>query len=144
MKVVVQRVSEAAVSVDGSEVGSIGPGLLLLVGIAEGDRRQDVEQMCRKICSMRIFSDEEGKMNHDLEAVNGEVLLVPNFTLCADTDTGNRPGFGPAASPDRAEELFDTLVETFRERVDGNVESGEFGTKMDVRLTNVGPVTFVL
>jgi D-tyrosyl-tRNA(Tyr) deacylase len=144
MKLVIQRVSHASVSVEDQEVAAIDGGLLVLAGFAEGDRRDDVEQMVEKLVHFRIFPDENGQMNRSLNEVNGDLLLVPNFTLCSDTDTGHRPGFGPAASPGRAEELYEDMIRFAQERAPGAVETGEFGAMMDVELTNDGPVTFVL
>jgi D-tyrosyl-tRNA(Tyr) deacylase len=144
MKLVIQRVSEASVSVDEQNVGAIDVGLLVLVGFAEGDQRGDIEQMVQKLIDFRVFPDDDGQMNRSLQEVQGDLLLVPNFTLCSETDTGNRPGFGPAASPGRAEELFEDMIQIADERAPAAVETGEFGAMMDVELTNDGPVTFVL
>lgn len=144
MKLVIQRVSEASVSVDEQNMGQIDNGLLVLVGFAEGDQRADVEQLVEKLLNFRIFPDDDGQMNRSLKEVKGDLLLVPNFTLCSDTSTGHRPGFGPAASPDRAEELYEDMVRIAEEHAPGAVDTGEFGAMMDVELTNDGPVTFVL
>lgn len=144
MKLVIQRVSRASVFVEKQEVAAIDGGLLVLAGFAQGDRREDVEQMVEKLLNFRIFPDDDGQMNRSLNEVEGDLLLVPNFTLCSDTDTGHRPGFGPAASPDLAEALYEDMIRIARERAPAAVESGEFGAMMDVELTNDGPVTFVL
>jgi D-tyrosyl-tRNA(Tyr) deacylase len=144
MKLVIQRVSEASVSMDEQNVGQIDNGLLILIGFAEGDQCEDVEKMVEKLLNFRIFPDDNGQMNRSLKEVKGDLLLVPNFTLCSDTNTGNRPGFGPAASPDRAEELYEDMVRIAEQHAPGTVETGEFGAMMDVQLTNDGPVTFVL
>ncbi len=144
MKLVLQRVSKASVSVEEQEAGAIDRGLLVLVGFAEGDQREQVERMVQKLVNFRVFPDQDGQMNRSLQQVKGDLLIVPNFTLCSDTDTGHRPGFGPAASPGRAEELYEYMIRIAREKAPATVETGEFGAMMDVKLTNDGPVTFVL
>jgi len=143
MKTVLQRVSKAEVSVDAASVGSIQTGLLVFIGIEEGDDTQTGEEMIDRLVRYRVFPGENGKMDLNLSDVDGDLLLIPNFTLCADTaSSGNRPGFGPAAAPERAEELFHEMVAYAREQADGRVESGEFGAMMNVDLVNDGPVTF--
>lgn len=144
MKMIVQRVKEAAVSVEGETPRQIDKGLLLFVGIEEGDNQEKVEQMVQKVLSFRVFPDQQGKMNRSIQEAEGDLLVIPNFTLCADTDSGNRPSFGPAAAPDRAESLFDKLYQNIRRKAPGNCHSGLFGANMDVSLTNDGPVTFIL
>ncbi len=142
MKIVVQRVSRASVIVRDETIGSIKKGLLLLVGIDKNDTEQTVQQMTEKILKFRIFGDDEHKMNHSVLDVNGEVLLVPNFTLSANNWNGNRPSFAGAAAPDKAEELFDMMCSQFRLKIETQV--GEFGAHMGVKLINDGPVTFNL
>ncbi len=143
MKAVLQRVSKAEVAVDGQNIGKIGPGMVVLIGIEEDDDRNTVENLIDRLLQFRIFSDDNGQMNHDLSHIEGDLMLIPNFTLCADTGaSGHRPGFGPAASPDEAENLFLELVQYTREKAPGNVATGEFGAMMDVGLVNDGPVTF--
>lgn len=143
MRIVVQRVTRAAVRVDGEVVGSIGAGLLLLVGVEPGDEALDLPRIAERIASLRIFVDGEGRMNRSLEEIDGGILLVSQFTLCADTRKGRRPGFGGAAPPELAQPVFDRLVAAFRDR-GRSPETGVFGAKMAVELTNDGPVTFIL
>jgi len=138
-----QRVSRAAVRVDGEAVGTIGPGLLVLVGVQPNDRADSCERMIEKLLAYRVFADESGKMNRSLRETGGGLLLVSQFTLAADTRSGLRPGFSTAAAPARAEELFDCLVGLARARWDP-VATGRFGAHMEVELVNDGPVTFLL
>jgi D-aminoacyl-tRNA deacylase len=138
-----QRVSEAAVRVDGATVGAIGPGLLVLLCAEKGDTGREADLLLTKILGYRVFSDEAGKMNRSLADVNGGLLLVPQFTLAADTKSGTRPSFTPAAAPEDGRHLFDHVVRQARER-HGQVETGVFGADMKVSLINDGPVTFWL
>jgi len=143
MRVVIQRVSRASVSVEGEPVGAIGTGLLLLVGVAEGDTEDEARQLARKCAEMRIFSDAEGRFNLSLIDTGGEALVVSQFTLLADMRRGRRPSFALAASPERAEPLVEALAEAMREaRV--RVAMGRFGARMQVSLVNEGPVTVVV
>jgi len=143
VRIVIQRVASASVSVDGSVVGKIGAGLLLLVGIESGDQRQDLAGVARKIVEMRIFGDDTGKMNRAVRESGGAVLAVSQFTLLADTRRGRRPSFTGAAPPELAEPVFDKLVAALREtKVD--VATGVFGARMEVALVNDGPVTLIL
>jgi D-tyrosyl-tRNA(Tyr) deacylase len=143
MRVVAQRVSRASVSVGGEQVSAIGPGLCLLVGVAEGDGPADAVVMARKIAGLRIFADDEGKMNRSVTEVGGEVLVVSQFTLLADARRGRRPSFTRAAVPELAAELIDEMV---RELQASGVRAsqGAFGERMEVSLVNDGPVTLVL
>ncbi|MDX1584575.1 MAG: D-aminoacyl-tRNA deacylase [Thermoanaerobaculia bacterium] len=142
MKCVIQRVSRARVVVEGRTVGEIERGLLLLVGVEKGDPVDVVEAAARKIGQLRIFSDEDGKMNRSVEDVGGAILAVSQFTLAGSIEKGRRPSFTGAEDPDRADELFEHFVEILRS--DGfRVETGEFGAMMQVELVNDGPVTFV-
>ena len=138
-----QRVSEAAVRVDGATVGAIGPGLLVLLCAEKGDTEREADLLLTKLLGYRVFSDEAGKMNRSLADVNGGLLLVPQFTLAADTKSGTRPSFTPAAAPEDGRRLFDHVVRQARER-HGQVETGVFGADMKVSLINDGPVTFWL
>jgi D-tyrosyl-tRNA(Tyr) deacylase len=138
-----QRVSEAAVRVDGATVGAIGPGLLVLLCAEKGDTEREADLLLTKMLGYRVFSDEAGKMNRSLVDVNGGLLLVPQFTLAADTKSGTRPSFTPAAAPEDGRRLFDHVVRQARER-HGQVETGVFGADMKVSLINDGPVTFWL
>ena len=143
MRIVVQRVSSASVSVDGVVVGKIGPGLLLLVGVGPGDDRQDLGAVAKKLVEMRIFDDEDGKMNRSVLDAGGAVLAVSQFTLFADTRRGRRPSFTGAAPPDVAKPVFDGFVDALQ-RTSIRVETGVFGARMDVSLVNDGPVTLIL
>ena len=143
MKAVVQRVSEASVTVDGEVVGAIGSGLLVLLGVARGDTEEDARLLASKIAVLRIFSDEEGKFNLSLSDVNGSVLVVSQFTFHANVRKGRRPSFNDAAPPETAEPLVERFVDLLR--AEGiPVETGRFGAMMEVRLCNDGPVTLVL
>lgn len=144
MKVVLQRVSRASVSIEGEVVGAIGGGLALLVGFTEGDGEETLRWMAEKILGLRVFSDTEGKMNLSLEDVGGDLLVISQFTLYGDTRKGRRPSFVRAAPPDVAVPLYDRFLEILRESAPGRVQSGEFGAMMDVALVNAGPVTLVL
>jgi D-aminoacyl-tRNA deacylase len=143
MLALIQRVSEAAVRVDGEVVGQIGPGLLALVGIEPGDDEAQTARMADRLLAYRVFADEAGRMNRSLAQTGGGLLLVSQFTLAADTRSGNRPGFSTAALPEEAERTFDRLVAACRAR-HGGVETGRFGAHMVVSLVNDGPVTFLL
>lgn len=144
MKTVVQRVSSASVKVEGGVTGSISKGLLLLVGIHENDTADQMRWMCDKILGLRIFEDEEQKMNLSVEDVKGGLLVVSQFTLYGDARKGNRPSFIEAAGPEKAEKLYDEMISYFIEHSDLTVETGEFGAYMDVELVNDGPVTIIL
>ena len=145
MRVIIQRVSSAAVTIDGEVVGKIDSGFLLLVGVTHTDSEQDVKLMARKVAQMRVFSDSEGKMNLALREVdNAAVLSISQFTLYADCRHGNRPAFIQAARPEQAEPLYNLLNRTLREEYGLRVETGRFGADMKVSLCNDGPVTIVL
>lgn len=138
-----QRVTEARVEVDGERIGAIGPGLLVLVGIQRGDGESQAERLLQRLLGYRVFADEQGRMNRDLTQVGGGLLLVPQFTLAADTRKGTRPSFTPAAPPEDGERLFDHLLLLARAH-HTPVAAGRFGADMQVRLNNDGPVTFWL
>lgn len=143
MRVVIQRVSKASVSIDGNVVGKIGPGLLLLVGFTHGDSSADIDYLVRKIVNMRIFEDENGKMNISLLQKGYQILSVSQFTLYADTSGGNRPGFSNAAEPEIATRLYDEFNQKLRNQ-GVVVETGVFGAEMEVELVNGGPVTIII
>lgn len=143
MRVVLQRVSEARVEVDGKVVGSIGRGLAVLVGVARSDVRADADYLVDKSVSLRIFPDEEGKMNRSLLDIGGSMLVVSQFTLYGDVRKGRRPGFDRAAPPDLARNLYEYFIESVRAR-NVTVQTGVFQAVMAVRLINDGPVTFIL
>ena len=142
MKIVMQRVSQASVTIDGKIAGAIQQGLLLLVGICPEDGQEDIEYAVRKISQMRIFSDQEDKMNLSVQDVGGQILSISQFTLYADTKKGNRPTFTGAAKPDLATQLYDQFNQKLAQTVP--VQTGEFGADMKVSLVNDGPVTIVL
>lgn len=143
MIALLQRVASAAVSVDGVTVGAIGSGLMVLVCAERGDTENEADMLLAKLLGYRVFSDDAGKMNRSITDVAGGLLLVPQFTLAADTQSGTRPSFTPAASPADGKRLFDHFVAKARERHRA-VETGEFGAHMQVSLVNDGPVTFWL
>ena len=143
MIALIQRVSGATVTVEDRTVGSIGRGLLALIGIERGDGSAQAERLLERVLSYRIFEDAAGRMNHSLRDIGGGLLLVPQFTLAADTHKGTRPGFSTAATPALARALFDGLLEQARAR-HACVATGEFGAHMQVSLVNDGPVTFWL
>jgi len=143
MKVVLQRVQRAHVEVYDEVVGQIPEGLLLFLGVKKGDTEQDADWLVEKILNLRIFSDEEGKMNLSVLDTEGSLLVVSQFTLYADCKKGTRPGFTDAAPPDEAERLYDYFVQQLIDK-QLHVESGRFGAKMEVSLVNDGPVTMII
>jgi len=144
MRIVVQRVSEASVTVSESITGKIKKGLLLLVGIHNDDTEEQADWCCRKISKLRIFEDNEQKMNLSVEDVGGSLLVVSQFTLYGDTKKGTRPSFIEAARPKVAEPLYQYMINQLRTSYNLHVETGEFGAMMNVKLVNDGPVTLVL
>ena len=142
MRAVVQRVSEASVSIDGATVGEIGEGLLVLLGAGAGDTERDLEYVASKVLGLRIFPDEDGKMNRSLVDIGGEALVVSQFTLYGDTRKGRRPSFVRAMDPGEASPMVDRFVERLAREV--KVATGRFGADMDVRLCNRGPVTLLI
>ncbi|MBX2880921.1 MAG: D-tyrosyl-tRNA(Tyr) deacylase [Granulosicoccus sp.] len=137
----IQRVTEASVTIEGRRTAHIQSGMLALIGIEQTDQQTTAEQLADRLVHYRVFSDSEGRMNLDLIEAGGHILLVPQFTLVADTRKGRRPGFSHAASPDQAKPLFCHLVETVSKEVEV-VQQGSFGADMQVGLVNDGPVTF--
>ncbi len=144
MLVLIQRVTQASVTVNDAVVGQIGPGLLALVGMEPGDTEPQIARMADRLLGYRVFADEGGKMNRSLGDTGGGLLLVSQFTLAADTRSGTRPGFSTAAPPAEAERGFNRLVEICRQKHASGVETGRFGAHMVVSLVNDGPVTFLL
>ncbi len=143
MKAVIQRVKSASVTIDDTIVGSIPQGFMILLGIHEEDTKEDVDYLVRKITMMRIFEDEAGKMNLNIDAVAGSILSISQFTLYADTKKGNRPSFVKAARPEQAIPLYEAFNEGLRQS-GLHVETGEFGADMQVALVNDGPVTIII
>lgn len=143
MKAVIQRVTSASVEVDHEIIGQIDEGLLVLLGAAKGDSEIDIDYMVEKIPHLRIFSDDEGKMNRSLIDTEGQLLVVSQFTLLGDTHRGRRPGFDQAAPPDQARQLYDSAIAKFQEK-GVLIQAGRFGANMLVSLKNNGPVTFIL
>ena len=143
MRVVLQRVKHASVHVDGQETGSIGQGFLILLGVSDTDDESIADKMADKICKLRIFEDENGKTNKSLADVDGQLLMVSQFTLYANCKKGTRPSFTEAGEPHRAEELYEYMVAKAREQVPV-VETGVFGAEMEVSLVNDGPFTVIL
>lgn len=143
MIVVLQRVTESHVDVDGKTIGAIGKGLMALVCAERGDTEEKAVQLAQKLLRYRVFEDDAGKMNKSVTDISGDLLLISQFTLAADTNHGNRPSFTPAAPPDEGLKLFNTFVQEVR-KSGLRVETGEFGAYMRVSLVNDGPVTFTL
>lgn len=142
MRIVLQKVSHAQVSIDGTVVGKIGPGYMLLVGFAPDDTDEQLDYLVHKVVNLRVFEDENGKMNKGLKDVDGEILSISQFTLYADTRHGNRPGFTDAARPEIAEPLYDRFNEKLA-ATGVHVETGRFGADMQVDLENDGPITII-
>lgn len=144
MRVVIQRVSEASVVIDNANVASIKKGLLILLGIVDEDTREDIDWLCNKIANLRIFPDDSNIMNRSLIDIDGEVIVVSQFTLHASTKKGNRPSYIKAAKPDVAIPLYENFIECLRNNLGKTVQTGEFGADMKVNLINDGPVTIII
>lgn len=144
MRVVIQRVSEAAVKIDGNIVGEISKGLLVLLGIAQEDTEQDALYLIQKLINLRIFSDADGKMNLSVQDCGGELLVVSQFTLYADTKKGNRPSYIRAARPEQAIPLYEFFLQELQKQFQGSIQTGQFGADMKVSLINDGPVTIIM
>ena len=143
MRFVIQRVTESSVKVDGEVIGKIGKGFMVLIGVADSDTKDTADKMLKKMLGLRIFEDENGKTNKSLADVDGQLLMVSQFTLYANCKKGNRPSFTEAGEPHRAEELYEYMVAKAREQVPV-VETGVFGAEMEVSLVNDGPFTVIL
>ena len=143
MKFVIQRVTEASVTINGQVTGFIGRGFMVLIGVGKEDTREEADRLIKKMIGLRIFADENGKTNLSLKDVGGSLLLVSQFTLYANCSKGNRPSFVDAGDPRQAEELYDYIVSRCRQQVP-DVQTGEFGEEMQVRLCNDGPFTIIL
>lgn len=144
MRIVIQRVSEASVVVDKITVGSIQQGLLVLLGITDGDTREDINWLCNKLMGLRIFSDAEGKMNLSIQDVSGSFLVISQFTLFASTKKGNRPSYLQSAKPEIAQPLYEEFTQRLAELSETKIEKGVFGADMKVQLINDGPVTITI
>ena len=144
MRIVVQRVSEASVRIDGNIVGSISQGLMILVGVETIDSQSDADYLIQKLINLRIFNDEEGKMNLSLQDVGGELLIVSQFTLHASTKKGNRPSYIRSARPEQAIPLYTYFIEQAQKEIKSKIQTGEFGADMKVSLINEGPVTIII
>ncbi|MCF8415881.1 MAG: D-tyrosyl-tRNA(Tyr) deacylase [Crocinitomicaceae bacterium] len=144
MRIVVQRVKSASVQIEGKTVGSIDQGLLILMGIENDDTQEDSEWLIQKVNGLRIFSDEEGKMNHSIQDIKGSFLLVSQFTLHASTKKGNRPSYIKAARPETAIPLYTSFIEQLKLHSNLPVQTGVFGADMQVSLVNDGPVTIII
>ena len=144
MRFVIQRVTEAKVEIDGNVAGEINKGFMVLIGVCNDDNKQIADKMVTKLCNMRIFDDEDGKTNLGLKDVDGELLLISQFTLYANCKKGNRPSFVKAGSPQHAEELYEYLIEKCESLTHKRPQTGEFGALMKVHLTNNGPFTMLM
>ena len=144
MKVVIQRVSKASVTVNKTKIASIDKGLLILLGIVNEDTQEDIDYLVRKTANLRIFNDENGVMNTSLIDINGEVIVVSQFTLQASTKKGNRPSYIKAAKPDIAIPLYESFVKSLEKETNKKIQTGEFGADMKVELLNDGPVTIII
>lgn len=143
MKGLIQRVKRASVTIDGKVYSKINQGILILLGVEKGDNEQNADKLADKLCKLRIFEDEDGKMNKSILDVNGEILIVSQFTLAGDCKKGTRPSFDKAELPQRANELYEYFVDLIKQK-NIPVGTGVFGAMMDVELVNDGPVTFIL
>ena len=144
MRVVIQRVKKASVSIEGHIKSQIESGLLILLGIEEADNKEDIDWLCRKIVGLRVFDDEQGVMNLNIEDAGGDIIVVSQFTLFASTKKGNRPSYIRAARPETAIPLYESFVKTLSEALKKTVGTGEFGANMQVSLVNDGPVTICI
>lgn len=144
MRAVIQRVTEASCTVEGQVTGSIEQGFLVLLGVEDADEQEDLDWLAQKIAGMRIFSDENGLMNKSLADVDGNILLISQFTLFAATKKGNRPGFTRAARPDKAIPMYESMISKLSALINKEVQTGVFGADMKIRLLNDGPVTITI
>lgn len=144
MRLIVQRVKNASVEVENQIIGSINQGVLIYLGIENEDTQEDIDWLVKKVINLRIFADEEDKMNLNIQEVEGEILVVSQFTLYASTKKGNRPSFTKAAKPELAKSLYEDFIETLKNAYLSNIQTGRFGANMQVESINDGPLTFIL
>ena len=144
MKLVIQRVLSSSLYIEGSLISQIKKGLLVLIGISKSDNMNMIDKLIEKLLKLRIFEDENSKMNHSILDINGEILLVSQFTLYADTKKGNRPSFFQAAHPKNAEPIYNKFLEKLNVALGDKIKTGKFGANMQVRLVNDGPVTIII
>lgn len=144
MRLIVQRVKNASVEVENQIIGSINQGVLIYLGIENEDAQEDIDWLVKKVINLRIFADEEDKMNLNIQEVEGEILVVSQFTLYASTKKGNRPSFTKAAKPELAKSLYEDFIETLKNAYLNNIQTGKFGANMQVESINDGPLTFIL
>lgn len=144
MRAVIQRVTSSSVVVDGELIGSVNQGFNVLLGVMQGDTKAEAELLAAKVSNLRVFEDPDGKMNLDIHAIDGEILCISQFTLCADIKKGNRPSFIPSAAPDEASALYDYFCECLLQNGVRKVAKGVFGADMKVEIHNDGPVTIVM
>lgn len=144
MRVVIQRVSEASVTIENKKVANINRGLLVLVGIEESDTQEDIDWLVAKVVKLRIFGDENGVMNLSVQEIDGDIIIVSQFTLHAATKKGNRPSYIKAAKPEIAIPLYESFVQKIEQEIGKNVQTGQFGADMKVALLNDGPVTIII
>jgi D-tyrosyl-tRNA(Tyr) deacylase len=144
MRAVIQRVTDASVTVEGERISAIGHGMMILLGVEVGDTEEDLDYLLRKIIGLRVFDDDEGVMNRDIREVEGEILLVSQFTLLASTKKGNRPSYIRAAKGPEAEPMYERMADALTDALGREVKQGIFGADMQVRLTNDGPVTIFI
>jgi D-tyrosyl-tRNA(Tyr) deacylase len=144
MRIILQRVQEASVTIEGKINAKIGQGLLLLIGIEQEDQQEDIDWLCKKVLDLRIFSDDEGKMNRSIRDVEGDIIVVSQFTLHANIKKGTRPSFIKAARPELAIPLYENFVQTVENSLGKKVGTGKFGADMKVALINDGPVTIIM
>ena len=144
MKLVVQRVIKCDLKIDRKIFSSIGYGMVIFIGISKDDDFSLLNKLATKISKLRIFNDEFGKMNKNINEINGEILLVSQFTLCADTKKGNRPSFIAAASPENANKIYNSFIEELKNHINTKIQTGKFGADMKINLINDGPVTIIL
>ena len=144
MRVVIQRVTGAEITINGKETRKINKGLVVLVGIEDADDRNDIEWLAAKIANLRIFDDQDGIMNLSVREISGDILLVSQFTLHASTKKGNRPSYIRASKPDKAIPLYTTFIESIQHQLERKIQTGEFGADMQISLVNDGPVTILI